>query len=203
MSHHSALSSEPNSTASSLISRVRRHDADAWTRLSDLYGPLVYHWCRRSGLRAEDAADVVQEVFRAVASAIERFRQDRPGDTFRGWLWTITRNKIRDFARSEKGKPLAAGGTAAYERMIEIPDEEPETTDGTDLTPPIKRLYQRALELIRSEFEESTWHAFRLTALEGRNSTEAAEELGSTPQAIRQAKSRVFRRLRAELGDAG
>src|SRR5262249_23075115 len=27
----------------------------AWQQLIGLYGPVVYHWCRRSGLRAEDA----------------------------------------------------------------------------------------------------------------------------------------------------
>ncbi len=201
VSIHSAISDESNSTSSSLISRIRRHDSAAWTRLSDLYGPLVYHWCRRSGMRAEDAADVVQEVFRSVATAIEGFHNDRPGDTFRGWLWTITRNKIRDFARSQKDKPLAAGGTEAYARLVDIPEQEPDTGDGTHTSPTVSRLIHRALELIRPEFQESTWNAFRLTALDGCNATQAAEELGSTPQAVRQAKSRVLRRLRAELGD--
>jgi hypothetical protein len=34
-------------------------------------------------------------------------RHDRPGDTFRGWLWTVTRNKIRDFHRGRAGDPSA------------------------------------------------------------------------------------------------
>lgn len=201
MTEQQSPACDPHSTSSSLISRVKRHDATAWARLSDLFGPLVYYWCRRSGLSPEDAADTAQEVFRAVSTAIDRFRIDRPGDTFRGWLWTITRNKIRDFARAENGKPRAAGGTAAYARLFEVPDQEPETGDGTKTSPPINRLVHRALEMIRDEFHPQTLNAFRLTALEGCSSTEAARELGTTPQAVRKAKSRVLQRLRAELGD--
>ena len=142
-------------------------------------------------------------MFRSVSTAIERSHNDRDGDTFRGWLWTITRNKIRDFARSEQGKPHAVGGTDAYAQLIDVPDREPDTDGGTRTSPPVNRLIHRALELIRGEFQESTWNAFRLTALEGLNATEAAKELDSTPQAVRQAKSRVLRRLRAELGEVG
>src|SRR5436309_658081 len=46
------------STSTSLLARLRARDRDAWSRLAKLYGPLVYGWCRRRGLRAEDAADV-------------------------------------------------------------------------------------------------------------------------------------------------
>jgi len=193
--------SEPLSTSSSLLSRARRREPEAWARLSDLYGPLVYHWCRATGLSAEDAADIVQEVFRSLTTAIDSYRHDRPSDTFRGWLWTITRNKIRDFARNRQGKPIAAGGTDAYAQLVEVPEREPDTADGSMTSPPLNRLMRRALDLIRGEFQESTWNAFRLTALEGLNATEAAKELDSTPQAVRQAKSRVLRRLRSELGD--
>jgi RNA polymerase sigma-70 factor (ECF subfamily) len=57
-------------TSTSLIRRVKDRDDEAWERLLDLYVPLVYSWCRRSGMQTEDAADVVQEVFRAVLRGI-------------------------------------------------------------------------------------------------------------------------------------
>src|SRR5436309_2947113 len=50
-------------TSLSLLARARTREAAAWERLVDLYAPLVYHWCRRCGLSAEDSADVFQEVF--------------------------------------------------------------------------------------------------------------------------------------------
>ena len=62
-------------------------------------------------------------------------------------------------------------------------------------------LFARALDLIRGEFEERTWAAFRLTAVEGRAARDVAADLAMTPGAVRVAKSRVLRRLREELGD--
>src|SRR5277367_2420601 len=91
----------PHSTATfrGLLERVRVDDEAAWHRLVDLYAPLVYRWCRRSGLPEQDAADVFQDVFQAVATHIAGFRKEKESDTFRGWLRTITRNKIRDHFR--------------------------------------------------------------------------------------------------------
>jgi RNA polymerase sigma-70 factor (ECF subfamily) len=59
-------------------------------------------------------------------------------------------------------------------------------------------LYRRALDLIRGEFEERTWQAFWLTAVEGWDTSAVAAELEMSPVAVRIAKSRVLARLRAE-----
>src|SRR5262245_59702180 len=106
------------SLASSLLVRLRGQDADAWRRLTTLYGPVVYDWCRAAGLQAEDAADVGQEVFQAVARGLADFRRQRPGDSFRGWLWTIAHNKMRDFWRRQAARPQAAGGSSAQQRLL-------------------------------------------------------------------------------------
>ena len=63
-----APSTGAGSISSSLLARVKGRDADAWRRLVKLYGPLVYDRSRQAGLQAEDAADVVQEGFAAVAA---------------------------------------------------------------------------------------------------------------------------------------
>ena len=62
---------ENGSVSRTLLERLRRRDPEAWQRLCDVYGPLVYKWCRRAGVGAEDAADVFQEVFLGVAGGIE------------------------------------------------------------------------------------------------------------------------------------
>ena len=51
------------------------------------------------------------------------------------------------------------------------------------------------------EFEDRTWQAFWLTVIEGRAPTALAKELGMSPTGIRQAKSRVLRRLKQEMGE--
>ena len=135
-------SNQAGSTSSGLLARLRSKDRDAWSRLAKLYGPLVYGWCRRRGLRAEDAADVVQEVFRAVAGRIEDFKAG-PTGSFRGWLWTITRNKILDHHRRTQRQPEGVGGLDAQHRLLQIPealdDSEAESNTNGNLRAPRPR----------------------------------------------------------------
>ncbi len=102
-------------------------DAAAWERLVTLYAPLVASWCRRWGVLQQDIVDVLQEVFSAVAAHLSRFRKDRPGDTFRGWLMTIARHKTLDYFQRKNREPAAIGGTEASMRLQDIRDPSPES----------------------------------------------------------------------------
>jgi RNA polymerase sigma-70 factor (ECF subfamily) len=191
---------EPSSVSSTLLERVKARRPEAWERLVDLYGPVVYRWCRQSGVRREDAADVVQEVFSSVAAHAANFRRDSPSDSFTAWLATITRNKIRDHFRRRHGQPEARGGTDAQEQFLQI-------AELSELSQPSSRaraeglLSRRALDLVRAEFENRTWEAFWRTAVAGQRPADVAEDLGISVNAVYKAKSRVLRRLRRELGD--
>jgi RNA polymerase sigma-70 factor, ECF subfamily len=187
-------------TSRSLLGRVKAGEAAAWDRLVSLYAPLVYRWCRRSELPEQEIADVFQDVFQAVAAHVADFRQEREGDTFRGWLRAITRNKVRDHFRRAGREPGGAGGTEAQVRFAQLPDASPgeDDSDGGRADP---GLFGRAMEILRGEFEERTWRAFWLTAVEDQAPADVASELGLSPGAVRVAKSRVLRRLREEMGE--
>jgi RNA polymerase sigma-70 factor (ECF subfamily) len=185
---------DPGSTASSLIRGVKALDPAAWRQLAHVYGPLVYGWARRAGLRGEDAADIAQEVFRVVAARPQRLQYGRPGDTFRGWLWTITRNKVRDFWRGQATHPPAIGGSDAREILLLVPEEG----GSSSLVPPDASL-RRAVEIIRGEFEERSWQAFWRVTVEGRPPADVAAELGVSANAVYLARSRILRRFREVL----
>ncbi|OHB69902.1 MAG: hypothetical protein A2V70_00295 [Planctomycetes bacterium RBG_13_63_9] len=192
-------SDDSRSASTSLMRRLKTHDDEAWQRLLDLYVPLVFSWCRRSGIQAHDSADVVQEVFRAVLGGIAEFRYSQPDDTFRGWLRTITKNKIRDHFRHRARQPIARGGTDAHQRFLEVAEIQSRDSPNSG---PVVGLVHRVLELIRVEFEDRTWQAFWLVAAKHYSSRDVAQQLGMSIGAVRQAKYRVLRRLRQELGDA-
>ena len=187
-----------DSTSPSLLARAREQDPAAWQRLSDLYAPLVYRWARQAGLQASDAADVGQEVFQVVARRLCLFRSERPGDTFRGWLCGITKNKVREFQRRRGHQADAAGGTTAMARFHSLSSSLPDDPEPQD-DAARSLLMRRALETIRAEFEESTWRAFWRTTIDERPSVEVAGELNLSSAAVRQAKYRVLRRLRTEM----
>jgi RNA polymerase sigma-70 factor (ECF subfamily) len=186
------------STSPSLLDRVQRHDAAGWQRFVDLYSPLVYWWCRQSGLAADDAADVVQESFRSVLVGIGGFRPQAPG-AFRGWLRAIVTNKIRDHFRRLGDKPQAVGGTEAHLEILAIPVGDAPSAGSHSDECASNSLVHRAAEMVRAEFEPHTWQAFWLTAAEGLTAVAAGRQLDMHPNAIRQAKYKVLHRLRKEL----
>jgi RNA polymerase sigma-70 factor (ECF subfamily) len=198
---------EKGSTSRSLLVRLRDDDPAAWERLVTLYSPLVYYWCGKMNLPEQDMADVFQEVFQSVATHINDFRKDRPGDTFRGWLRTITRSKVYDHYRRQTRQPNAAGGTEAQIRFSQMPaddssDETPsDSTNESSEEEIYNDLFLRALNLIRDNFAEHTWQAFWRVVVDGRTPNEVAEELEMRPGTVRVAKSRVLHRLRKELGE--
>jgi RNA polymerase sigma-70 factor (ECF subfamily) len=160
-----------------------------------VYGPVVYRWCRRANLQPEDAADVAQEVFAAMLANVADFHRDQPEDTFRGWLWTICQNKIRDHYRRRHER--AQGGTDAQQRLAQVPDPEADTSSSASGPGEQAVLTQRVVELARAGVEERTWQAFWQVTVDGQNVSDVAEALGMSVPAVYKAKYRVLRLIRS------
>ena len=191
-------------TAISLLVRARNREAIAWEQLVDLYGPLVLRWCGTAGIDAHYRADVLQEVFTTVSQKLPGFDMEQSTANFRGWLWMVTRNKLIDHLRKQRRQVAATGGSSAAARLEavadqshdpKLPDEEP--TSVIDL----RELRVRAIAQVESEFEPVTWQAFWRSVVDGLPTELVARELNTTPANVRQARSRVLRRLRLQLGE--
>ena len=186
-------------TRVSLLARLRDgDDTDAWGEFLRLYAPVVYGFARKRGLQDADAADLMQEVLRSVAAHAGKLEYDRAKGTFRGWLYTVTRNKVFNFLSARRRQPRGSGDSGAQERLNAQPGR-----DG-DGEAEWEREYQqqlaaRAMERIRGEFQPATWQAFWETAVEGKPAQEVGTRLQMSPGAVYVAKSRVLARLRDEV----
>src|SRR5436190_11776880 len=90
-----------NTTSVSLLQRLHQPDSQAaWERFVDLYTPLIFFWAIRAGLPAQDAGDLVQDVFTTLLQKLPEFDYQRE-KSFRGWLRTITLNRWRDVRRRQ------------------------------------------------------------------------------------------------------
>lgn len=185
------------STSCTLLERVKAKDAEGWRRLLALYRPLVLWWCDLKGLPAEDAEDVAQEVFQAVAGRVADFAQKEQGGGFRSWLHRITDHKVGDWLRRRPKQPQAAGGSGARQHLDEMAAAQT-PVGGTDV---MERalLVRSALALVRAEFEVKTWDMAWRVMVDGHRPQDVAAELGLKASAVYTARSRVASRLRAEL----
>ena len=179
-------------TPASLLERLRQPDQEqAWARFVELYAPLLYSWARRTGCPASDAADLVQEVLTLLLRKLPEFTYDRHR-SFRGWLHVVARNCWRNLSRRAQ-PPRAANAPDLAELAA---PEEAEPFWETEYR---QRLVSRALVLMRTDFEPTTWKAFWETVVGGRPAAEVAGELGVRVGTVYAARSRVLSRLRQEL----
>ncbi len=154
---------------------------------------------RKRGLQDADAADLMQEVLRSVASAVGRLEYDPRKGTFRGWLFSITRNKIFNFLEASRRHARGSGDSAAHRRLEEHPDREADADDWDQEYD--RKVFTWAANRVKNEFQPSTWQAFWMTAVDGHNAGEVGQRLGLSPGAVYVAKSRVLARLREEVSE--
>jgi RNA polymerase sigma-70 factor (ECF subfamily) len=178
-------------TPSSLLQRLRRPgDSAAWDRFVELYTPLLYYWARRVGLRTEDAADLVQDVFVLLVHKLPEFEYDRR-KSFRAWLRTVTLNKFREGRRR---RPPAAEGNGALDHLA-----GPDTAEALWEDEYRQHLAEHALKLMQADFQPATWKACWEYVVNGRPAAEVAAELGLSVGAVHAARFRILTRLRQEL----
>ena len=185
-------------TKSSLLLRIRdAADSGAWSTFIDIYTPVIYGFLKRRGLQNADAADVAQDVFRAVSRSIGGYEHRGSDGSFRSWLLTITRNKMLDYIARQQRQGLARGGTENLRAIGEqlVSSEEEEIIEQEYRA----RLFEAACRTVRHEFQEPTWKAFWATQMEQRPSRVVADELGVSIDSVYVARSRVIARLRQRL----
>src|SRR5262249_34025049 len=178
-------------TRASLLVQIRDgSNHEAWREFVQLYGPIVYGFARNRGLQDADAADLMQDVMRSVSGAIGRLEYDRRQGTFPGWLFTIARNKVYNFLSARRIRPQGSGDTSAN-RLLEAHPDAADASEAWEVEYQ-RRLASLAMERVKGEFQDSTWNAFRLTAIEGKPAGDAARQTGLSPGAVYVAKSRVL-----------
>src|SRR5437870_8680075 len=109
------MSDSPITRASLLVRLRDAQDEWAWSQFVEIYAPLVYGYARKHGLQDADAADLTQDILRTVAGAVGRLEYDPQRGSFRGWLFTVVRNRLRDFLASQRRHCQGSGDPGVQE----------------------------------------------------------------------------------------
>lgn len=184
-------------TRRSLLTRLKDWgDRAGWREFFDTYWQLIFSVARRSGMRDEDAHDVVQEVMISVADEMPDFRYDRGKGSFRGFLMRIVHRRIADFWRR---------GVAQRRQTVSIDDEatfaEPVTEDfeKTWTTEWTKHLLESALRRVRAKVKLRHFMIFEMAVIRGASIGEIKKTLGVGLPLIYVTKHRVQKLVAEEL----
>ena len=120
------MATVPPTRASLLVRLKAPRDERAWTEFVEIYEPLIHRLARARGVQGADADDLAQDLFRAVAGAIEQWDPDPARGSFRAWLSRIARNLIINLlaARSRQTASFGTGGTEMIEFLKAQPADD-------------------------------------------------------------------------------
>jgi len=142
---------------------------------------------------------VGQEVFIAVSRNLQRFDRKSPGGTLRGWIRSITENKIRDHWSKMNAQPQAAGGSEWLDKIKDFPESD-ESIQGNDATE--KSFLVQVLNYAKEHIQPIHWTVFWQLAVEEKSASEVADLNGLERAHVYVIKSRVLGQLRNMFPEA-
>lgn len=190
-----------NAVASSLLSRTKENDHASWDLLVDFYAPLVYSWCRKRGLTAEQARNIGQEVFASVANGTLSFDQSATGNSFRDWIHQITENRIDNLGQKASAVQNAQNGMNPPSKNDQVtlcdPGGDPIGESGLQEDGAV---FLRILDFAKDRIAPDHWNVFWQLMIEHRSPADVAEDAGIELARVFLIKSRIMKLLRT-LGD--
>lgn len=187
-------------TRISLLMRVRNlTDGTSWAEFDAIYRPLIFGYLRGLGMKSQDADDLTQEVFRRLIALLPRFDLDRRRARFRTFLWKVTYNTLRDWARSRKVRDRAE------EECLRRFSEEDDTLGRRQLETWILMHRRRILEVImppaRANASPTAWACFEGRLLKRLPAAAIAAELKITANAVYVNAHRVLQDIRRRCAE--
>jgi RNA polymerase sigma factor (sigma-70 family) len=174
-------------------------DEAAWTRLFELYAPVIRAFAEERGVSGEEE-DVVQEIFMKLAAVLGDGRVKVGGDAgkFRRYLATLIRNEL--VSRWRRRQARGEGTTMS----LDDPGSGAEPVVDSETAALIDakwRLARRkaAVEwtLSKTALSSQSKAVYRAYVVEGRSIGEVATSFGIPRNSVSQIKTRVERMISA------
>lgn len=187
------------STRLSFLDRLRdRSSQRGWVEFDERYRELLMRYAQKRGASVAEAEDIAQEVEISLFKVMDHFQYDKQRGRFRSYLRTaVIHAQGRRATAKNRQQPLLPA-----EILTALPDDD----DSADATWEREWQLHRLRWLLRSiagEFEPLTLEAFRLHVLAGWTPDATADMLATSKANVYQAKSRVLKRLKERMLEAG
>ncbi len=164
-----------------LVAAWRQGDEFAATQLVRRHGAALGRYLSSGGADSGDVEDLVQETFIRAFRSLHGWRQD---GSFRGWLFRIASNLLKDGFRARRGRQMVA-----LEDHDLVASADPASQFAADET--AERIQAGIAALPRLQRE-----VFLLRVEQGLEYAEIATALDTTPGAARVHYHHAVRRLK-------
>jgi RNA polymerase sigma-70 factor (ECF subfamily) len=198
--------SEPcQKTRKSLIGRLGNwQDQRSWDEFYNIYSRLIFNVAVQSGLRSEEASDVVQETVLRFAQQQKEGKYDPDKGSFKAWLmnqarWRITdqfRKRKKDTAMMDFGSPDDSRRTAVLDRCEDPAGPDIEKVWNAEWS---KSLTERGLASVKQLVAPKQFQIFDCYVIKGWPASKVKEELGVSFTQVYLAKNRVGGILKKEI----
>lgn len=167
-----------------LVTAAKAGDADAWRELYRAHAGRLLLWLehRAPSDAAVAAEDVAHEAWITAAGKIGEFHGD--SGLFAGWLFGISRHLLANAHRRDARRQTVPSDTLV---MPVVPGHEDTVVESDWVQEALERLSSRERDVVT------------LVDVLGLETSAAAEALGMTTTAVRVARHRGLKRLRAAL----
>jgi len=193
-------------TRASLLERLRQwSDNASWQEFFDTYWKLIFRTARATGLKPNDAEEVVQETMIEVARQMPDFRYRPPaeGGSFKQWLRNQTKWRIVDQLRRNQ-------------RHAGLSPLDPKTNEPTDgvalesLSSSMDAKWDRewevtmveaALQRLKRRVDTRQYQVFYLLEQKEWSAGEVARQLGLSRPAVYTIRFRLRKQFRTILDE--
>jgi RNA polymerase sigma factor (sigma-70 family) len=183
-------------TSPSLLLRIRDPgDAQSWELFQSVYRPMIFSYCLKRGLQEADALDVVQDVLTSIHRAIQTFEYQPAKGRFRGWLGTVTANKIKTLKTKQHRDQTIDVHVLLHSGSEQTPVSDPDSDWVAIFS---EHIFQAACERVRSRVDTVTWECFYETWMRQSPAEQVALQFNLPIHTVYVNKSRVLKHLEAE-----
>jgi RNA polymerase sigma factor (sigma-70 family) len=179
------------------IDLVKKNKDAAFAYLVDSYSNKIYGTCVNMVRHAEDAEDLVQEVFTSVYLSISYFNGN---STLSTWIYAIALNKSKEFIRNKTRKKRQ--GTLTI--LDDTTDSQIHSANVNFYHPGVQLEDKERAEILFAAIDqlaENQREAYLLSKVEGHSYVEIAEMLELSVSSIESLLFRAKKRLKELLYD--
>ena len=187
--------SEGRDEVEELVTRARSGEVDAFEGLYRRYQAGIHTFLRSQVRDVELAADLTQDTFVRAWESLPRLRKV---GAFRGWLYRIAANLVRDEVKSGRARLEVTESALAATESRAVPEAAARTADGPEDA------------VVSEEMREEVWRALEtlppeqravvvMHHMEGMGTAEIAEAMRVRPGTVMSRLARAREALRNRL----